>query len=512
MYICIEVLSMGRNSSVPEEISKFKPCACCRIRNDNGIYRVYKYNAVKLSSGKWSSDWGCLIGKIIPGKGFVPNKRYLREQANQNNLSFSDRITDVSYGKYNLLMSLSEDILKKLEECFPIERAAQIYSYALILCANGFVYIDQVDDYYQESILSVIYKDHAFRMGYAALSSLLHDLGMKADPVRAFEQSLIDSCSNNVAIDGHVIRSCSSENDLAEPGYKLNLIKAPQVNLLVAYDIKQNFPLMYRTYRGSSVDKISVIELLESRSFTNTKFVADRGFFSDSVLKLMSQNGNSYIMPVPSNNKNFKRIKKTLEYSSGEFVYRSGKKDCSRIIYYEEKIDNETRIIVYKDEDENNSKRKSYKQLMDAGENNYTQDNYDKYCDWWGVYFLQTNTTEPADIVYADYKARWSIETFNNYIKNDAHFNDLKIQNYYVDHGFDFIMLVTGLIHSKLNDAVKKLNKPSISTFDVLLKAGHMRMVCDDRGQWKLHNTRTKDLELLKQLGYVPDATYSPNV
>ena len=175
-----------------------------------------------------------------------------------------------------------------------------------------------------------------------------------------------------------------------------------------------------------------------------------------------------------------------------------------------EKIDDTTRIIVYKDEDENNSKRKSYKQLMDAGENNYTQEKYDKFCDWWGVYFLQTNTDESADNVYTDYKDRWSIETFNNYIKNDAHFNNLKLQDYYIDHGFDFIMLVTGLIHSKLNDAVRSLNKPSISTFDILIKAGHMRMVCDDNNQWKLHNTRTKDLELLKQIGYVPKTTYTP--
>lgn len=86
----------------------------------------------------------------------------------------------------------------------------------------------------------------------------------------------------------------------------------------------------------------------------------------------------------------------------------------------------------------------------------------------------------------------------------------VRILGYYVDHGFDFIMLVTGLIHSKLNDAVRLLNKPSISTFDILIKAGHMRMVCDDQKQWKLHNTRTKDLELLKQIGYVPDSTYTP--
>ena len=42
---------MAHKSSIPEEISQYKPCNCCRIRNDNGTYRVYKYNAVKLSNG-----------------------------------------------------------------------------------------------------------------------------------------------------------------------------------------------------------------------------------------------------------------------------------------------------------------------------------------------------------------------------------------------------------------------------------------------------------------------------
>ena len=122
----------------------------------------------------------------------------------------------------------------------------------MILCANGFVHIDQIDDFYQESFLSVLYRKYSFKMGYVALSNLLHDLGLRGNPVRQFEQNLIDACSKDVAIDGHVIRSCSEENDLAELGYKLNLLNAPQVNLLIAYDVKNKIPLMYRTYRGSS--------------------------------------------------------------------------------------------------------------------------------------------------------------------------------------------------------------------------------------------------------------------
>ncbi|MBR0284536.1 MAG: hypothetical protein IJQ78_04920, partial [Selenomonadaceae bacterium] len=135
------------------------------------------------------------------------------------------------------------------------------------------------------------------------------------------------------------------------------------------------------------------------------------------------------------------------------------------------------------------------------------QEEYARFRDWWGVYFLQTTTTSSASEVYSDYKNRWSIETFNNYIKNDADFNNLKIQDYYVEHGFDFIMLVTGLIHSRLDEAVKSIGKSSISTFDLLVKAGHMRMVLEGN-EWKLHNTRTKDLELIAKTGFTPMGTY----
>ncbi|MCC8080469.1 MAG: hypothetical protein LIO80_00370 [Lachnospiraceae bacterium] len=137
-------------------------------------------------------------------------------------------------------------------------------------------------------------------------------------------------------------------------------------------------------------------------------------------------------------------------------MYKSGERDCARIVYYEEQIDETTRIIVYKDVDENNSKRKSYKQLIDLGENNYTQENYAKYCEWWGVYF---------------------------------------------------IMLIADLIRSRLNESVKKLKISNISTFDILVKAGHMRMV-QDGTEWRLRNTRTKDPDMLAAMGFTPQKTY----
>lgn len=506
---------MGNYSSIPEEVLRFKPCNCVRIRNDNGIFRVYKYQSIKRPDGVWTNNYGYLIGKIVPNEGFFPNKRYVKELKEEeikkrNVVSNADVITDLSYGEYALLCQLSDDIYQKLKKCFPEERAAQIYSYALILCAQGFIHVDQVSDFYDVSYLSWLFEHYTFKMGSTALSNLLEDLGKRTNPIKAFEQMLIDECSNDVAVDGHVIRSCSEENDLAEPGYKVNKLGAPQVNLLVAYDTVNDYPLMYKSFRGSSVDKKSAKDFISSRSFKNVRFVVDGGFYSKDIIDLMSKDGNTYIIPVHTNNSNFKKIKDTLTFSSGEFIYRADKKNRARIVFQKQDLNDGKTLYVFKDLDENNSKCKSYKYNIDLEESGYTEEKYMSFKDWWGVYLLETNSKDSASEIFNRYKNRWRIETYNNYIKNYAGFNDLKLQEYYHFHGFDFIMLVTGLIHQKLNLAVQSLHKTNLSTFDILYKAKRLRMVLQD-DEWMIQNTRTKDNSIFEALGFKPDMVLKKN-
>ena len=93
---------MVAESKIPESIKKYVPCKCCRIRKDGDTYRVYKYKSVKSSvTGKWTSDGGILIGKIIEDKGFIPNKRYLKEFAQVNT---SGKIFWTGAGNSNLLL------------------------------------------------------------------------------------------------------------------------------------------------------------------------------------------------------------------------------------------------------------------------------------------------------------------------------------------------------------------------------------------------------------------------
>ena len=117
---------------------------------------------------------------------------------------------------------------------------------------------------------------------------------------------------------------------------------------------------------------------------------------------------------------------------------------------------------------------------------------------------LLTNTKKNAHEIFINYKKRWTIETFYQFLKNSADFNDLKIEDYYKEQGFSFIMLITGQIHHYLEEAVKRLKDNTTSVYDALTMARFMKIYLN-KGSWQLCNTRTKDLERMKKMGFVPD-------
>ena len=168
-----------------------------------------------------------------------------------------DEITVLEYGQYALIQIVAESILTFLKKFFPADRASQIFAYASILYANSFVHLDQVQNYYEQSWLSLEYKDLSFRMRKTALGTLLDDLG-RTTRVINYENEAITFSSSAIALDGHAIRSCSDENDLGEAGYKFCSLKEDQVNLLMGYDVNTGIPLFARMHRGACNDKSTI--------------------------------------------------------------------------------------------------------------------------------------------------------------------------------------------------------------------------------------------------------------
>ena len=491
-------------NSIPEEIKQHRPGPCTEIKLINGHYYVYMYQSIRLPSGRWGKKTGKSIGTIIAGTGFIPNRNYHLYKGEES----QDEITVLEYGQYALIEAVAESVLCSLKKFFPADRATQIFAYASILYANGFVHLDQVQGYYEQSWLSQEYKNLPFRMGKTALGNLLDDLGRRTTRVINYENAAIIDSSSAIAIDGHAIRSCSDENDLGEAGYKFSSLKEDQVNLLMGYDINTGVPLFARMFRGACNDKSTIEDIADLLEFSGILFVIDRGFYSAKNLEILSANDNTYIIPVPSNTDVFRDVMKDVKYTDS-FYYRSGKKHA-RIEYVSRKISDTEYVYVFRDIDENEKCRFNYQHCIELGRSGYTQEKFEQNKETFGVYVLQSNTAKTAEEVLGGYKKRWGIETFYQYLKNTGDFNDLMIQDYYKEQGFSFIMLITGQIHQKMISAVKSLDDNTISVHDILLMARCMKM--ERRGNnWNLKNVRKRDIQILKRLGFeskmmVPDS------
>ena len=472
---------MGKYS-VPESIRKLKPKGTM-VKNISGYYYVYEYSNYTGEDGKRHTKMGKSIGSIKEGIGFIPNNTFAAES----------EISSLDFGEYAVTLANSKKTYTLLKDCFNPEDAARIYAVSLIHFIQGFTYLKDIKSYYDMSILSLIFP--SLKMGYDALSTLYDALGRRQTSVIAMEERLVAACSDQIAIDGHVIGCNSENNDLAEKGYRFNKLGEPQVNLLMAYDVNTGIPLLSRIYEGASNDKVSVRDFFDIVDLHDMLFVIDRGFYSTENINIFSSNGNAYIIPLAKNLKTCRAAVHSLEMHD-RFIYQKGKKNT--VVEYKDEIIDGYRVLTYRDLNESASEQQSYLRKMEQGHKSYTKESFDKLKYFMGVIVLQTNLEDQsAQEIYELYKKRWQIETFYNYFKNKANYSSLHEQDYYKTQGLAFIMLVSALIHQEFEEASASIKGKSVQS--CLLDA-RMVKIHKRHGNWSVCNLLGKQKELFKQL------------
>lgn len=300
------------NYSVPENIRALKP-KWKMVKVINEKYYVYEHSFVK-ADGKWKTKMGKLIGSISNDLGFVPN----------NNYSKNEMITSMNFGEYFISFQLGITVLESLKECFNPKEATQIFILALMHFVNGFTYIKNIKPNYDLSYISKRFP--SVKLTEHIVTNLLDSLGRHTTYVEKFEQKLVDNSSNEFAVDGHAIKTSSHDNDLAEKGNKNKKFCDYQMNALMAYDINTSRPVFSRIFPGATMDNISFKDIFSRIKFKDTLFIIDRGFYDLENIKLCSENGNKYIIPLKANCKAYKEITNNLSFE-GAFTYQKGKKN-----------------------------------------------------------------------------------------------------------------------------------------------------------------------------------------
>lgn len=476
---------MAGKYAVPQEIRAMKPKGTM-VKKIPGGYYVYEYRTVRGDDGRRKTEMGRCIGKIDPALGFVPNSNALADE----------EVTCLDFGEWAVAEANSRATWELLLEFFNPSDAERIYVAALIHFVQGFTYMKDLARFVEMSVLSL--RHPGLRMGYDALSGLYGDLGRRQGPVLAMEQALLDRSSGLVAIDGHVVGSGSRENGLAAKGYKFAKLGEPQMNLLMAFDAERDLPLLSRMYEGGALDAVDVRDLLAQARFEGVIFVVDRGFYSEENVELFTEGGNHYVVPLSKGLRACKEAVSSLEMRE-RFVWQRGSK--AAVVEWKDEEIGGRRVLTFRDLSESAAEQANYLRHMERGDKAYTRERLDELAPLMGVTVLQTSlpaSERDAESVYGLYKRRWSVETYFDYFKNGQDARGLFQQDFHRVQGLSFVMLVSGLIHREVADAVAA-SGIGMSVGDVLMDA-RMVKACKRNGVWAAVNCKKKRVAMLDAL------------
>ena len=285
--------NMG-NYTVPDEIRSLKPTGTI-VKKIRDNYYVYSHSQHKdPESGKWKTDAGKLMGKIIPGVGYCPSVEE----------SSKGKITCFDYGEYLLACSLSVEDYEKLKECFNPDEAMQIFSLSVIFCLETYIGLKAAEDCFQRCLISHDYPD--LRFSYRRLSRLLELVGRQRK-ASMFQRLCNTDEVTSIAVDGHAIPADSEGNDLCSAGYKTRALKSEYMNLMVALDCATRMPVASRVFPGYMLDKKDFLDFMGDVGPIKGKVIlVDMGFFSAENLDYISQGGAYYVIPVEKKYNDYK--------------------------------------------------------------------------------------------------------------------------------------------------------------------------------------------------------------
>ena len=480
--------------SVPEEIRKLKPKGTI-VKVISGNYYVYSHSQHKDPvTGKWKTDPGKILGKIIPGVGYIPNEDACRNKG----------ITCFDYGEYLMSCFLSGKDYELLKEFFTAEESMQLFSLSTIIAVEGYKGITVAEDYFERSLIAHDYPDLDF--SYKRLSRLLELIG-RQDTARKFQQKCLAEGGTELAIDGHVIATSSENNDLASPGYKAKTLKSNQMNLMVALDVESSSPVATKVYPGYMLDKSDFADFIEHCGSVKGKIILiDKGFYSEDNMLLIENEGAFYVIPLCGNHSAYKTAIKDVESLGGGdklqdyFFYKRGNK--TDLVKYKIYDVNGRRVIYYKNISEAEKLSKKYLAEIENGSKGYTREKYDQIVDSFGAFVLITNlTTEGAASIYSRYKNRWSIESYYDKLKNVTCFKELNIDDWAVTQGLAFVMLLSGRMDARISEAAKKVK---MSKKKFLSLASFLKLT-DVDGRKMIHNLKDKHFKVFETLGLSMD-------
>ena len=491
---------------LPEWVQKFKEPRT-EIKKVGGHfykYQVeYRYNKQKKRTDKVTVG---LLGKITQEEGFVPSeKNKLKQQAER---SVDPSKVDIRmFGVFGLFSELLEEEIKGLSRVFDSGSLEILLSVAMMRFAHE-APIKRMQRLHRHDCCSLHWhKDGALtdKMITATLRHVGENRGLVLEWMRARLAGNAEGTLNEyVMIDSTHVTTTSNRLDINAPGYNPAKNFDEQVRLMYMFASGLKQPVYYRLINGNITDVSSMKLCMEEMKTDNVIFIADKGFYSKSNVKILNDNKLKYIIPLYRNNS---LIDFTPPADSGFkkehsfFIYQN------RVIWYYAYLKEGQRLVTFLDEKLRTEEERDYILRMGTHPEKYTRDGFDEKLHSFGTLTLTTNTGVDARELYEKYKQRNEIEVMFDSYKNFLKADRMYMQDRIVLEGWlmaNFLAMIAYYkLYRKLVEA-KKLN--NYSPKDIVEISKSISSI-NINGQWYTTETtkKTKDLFKILKIDYLTE-------
>jgi transposase len=438
------------------------------VKIKNGKYYLYEEKCFYDKKRKHKHiTKNYYLGRITQDKGFIPTK--------SSRLVEPETYTSKIYGNYALIKKYCSDILDRLKEMFG-ENANLIFSIASLRAIEKTPYCE-LEDAYNENFFSIF--DKTLAMSKTSLSDFLHDFSKNKDKFKMFMRQ--DIANDDTLIFDGTNLLCGSQNiSYSGNGYKHGHNYQAQVNPLYAYSGTKRKLVYYKLFEGSVTDATSLPDLIKEANIKNGIGIMDSGFNSDTNIQSLLASKNQYIVA----------LRRDSKYATDEIL-----KDYNRKNAKEKFTNNKEAIFAYETLDETNSRiciyfnqtiasvdTTEYLDKMSKGWKEYTEENFDKAKERFGIYIIKTNITDMSlKKIYEYYKSRFEIEYSFDTLKNTLNFDKVFMHSDKSLESWMFINHISILITQKIYDVIKEkeLNLSLHSLFKKMKQVVKMRCILD---------------------------------
>ena len=483
---------------LPEWIQKFKEPRTELKKVGGHFYKYqveYCYNKNKKRTDKITVG---LLGKITQEEGFIPSEKHLLKQKKQR-INDPEKVDIKMYGVYGLFSELLEEEIKGLGTIFTSKDLEVLLTVAMMRFAHE-APIKRMQRLHHQDYCSLFW--HKTTLTDKIITDTLRYVGENRQLIIDWMRTRLSdkkesSLQEYIMIDSTHITTTSNLLNVNAIGYNPAKNFDEQIRLMYMFSSALKQPVYYRLINGNITDVSSMKLCVEEMNVENVIFIADKGFYSKTNVKILNDNSLKYIIPLYRNNKliDFTPLQQVdFKKKTQFFIYGN------RVIWYYSYQKDKQQFITFLDEKLRTEEERDYILRIGTHPEEYTKEGFDKKLNAFGTLTFTTNTDVEPQELYEKYKQRNEIEIMFDSYKNFLKADRMYMQNRIVLEGWLMANFIAMIAYYKLYQKLihaKQLSKYSPKDI-VEISKSIFKVKINDR--WKTTETTQKTRDLLEKL------------